>query len=157
MRKSRRVSKAETLRYPLHGLGGLVWVGRTTSPRSPIIATPSECDRAGHPLPPWKAAASSPAKEKRLVRLPHCTARRGLGFGQWAARSSVIMGPMVGAHMRRKRGIFIFSLLNAGILFWCFEFWREGQPLERMIVVGLVCFPILNLIGWLSWRRGSGR
>jgi YD repeat-containing protein len=118
------------------------------NPGSPTAATGSECDRAGHALPAGEPLASSPAREKRLVRLPHCAARYGVAFGQGSVPSSRIMGPTRVIHMRRNMVVFTFSVLNAALLFACFELWRERQPLERTAMVGLVSLPVTNLVGW---------
>jgi hypothetical protein len=57
----------------------------------------------------------------------------------------------------QRKWIVLFLSLNLAGLFSCLEFWREGQPLGRMIVVALVSFPVCNLVAWLGWRKGSRR
>jgi hypothetical protein len=57
----------------------------------------------------------------------------------------------------RRRDVLIFTSLNLAILLSCFEQWREEQPLNRMVVVGLISVLVINPGAWLSLQRSRRR
>jgi hypothetical protein len=58
--------------------------------------------------------------------------------------------------MMQKKLIF-FLVFNFSIAFCCLEFWREGQPPGRMVLVAVVSLLVLNLIAWVVWQRTTRR